>query len=200
VLVWKRNDKFFGGIRELGILESSRDITALWHQVDERKQEIIKKFVEGGIEDELPPPIKNAGSFPGFHVLGGKDNSGSQGRQHSRGDGGIHVIVVKMLVVTAGVLLCLFAASQFLEATVLKLTSRKMLLQTIQSYASSLEALPEEKRQEVHHLLQTIVTSLRPFARDIQPLLSDLSTSNCGDRLSENALAAEKAPGQKKLP
>lgn len=198
VLVWERDGKYYGGIRELGILETNTDIALLWRQIEERKQELIRKFVEGGIEDELPPPLTTRKVWGRYQSVTREADTDVDGRSNRGiGGSGIHSYVAKAAVAVVGVLVCMLVASQYLEAAVHTLTSKRIVVrEVLQDFAANLETLPEVKRESLHRSLQVIASNLRPFVQDLRPLLSESSSSACGDSCVGKSVDAEKAPGQ----
>ncbi len=199
VLVWARDDKYFGGIQELGILETSNDLAALWRQIQDRKQELIRKFVDGGIADELPPPLAEKKTFFGSQLLKEED-SRVFAATSNRGSGGeaIRTYVAKTVIAVSGALVCLFVASQYLEAAVYKLTSKRIVVrEVIENYAASLETLPEVKRESLHRSLQTIASNMRPFVKDLRPLLNEWSASACSESCGGKPGEVANAPDHK---
>ena len=141
VLVWERGGKYYGGIRELGILETNADIALLWGQIEERKHELIRKFVEGGIEAELPPPLTTKKIWGRYQLVTREDDPDVDGRA-GRGIG-VRSYVAKAVVAVTGVLVCMLVASQYLEAAVHKLTSKRIVVrEVLQDFAANLETLP----------------------------------------------------------
>jgi hypothetical protein len=91
----------------------------------------------------------------------------------------------------------MLVASQYLEAAVHTLTSKRIVVrEVLQDFAANLETLPEVKRESLHRSLQVIASNLRPFVQDLRPLLSESSSSACGDSCGGKSVDAEKAPGQ----
>lgn len=196
VLVWERDGKYYGGIRELGILETSTDIAVLWGQIEERKQELIRKFVEGGIEDELPPPLATKNTWARYRSVTREDAPDADAGGGIGGNG-VRSYVAKAVIAVTGILVCTLVASQYLEAAVHKLTSKRIVVrEVLQDFAANLETLPEVKRESLHRSLQVIASNLRPFVQDLRPLLSDSSSSPCSDSCGGQSLGAVKAPGQ----
>ncbi len=195
VLVWERDGKYYGGIRELGILETNADIALLWGQIEQRKQELIRKFVEGGIEDELPPPLTTKKMWGRYQSVALEDDPSVDGR--ARRGIGVRRYLAKAVVAVAGVLVCMLVASQYLEAAVHKLTSKRIVVrEVLQDFATNLETLPEVKRESLHRSLQVIASNLRPFVQDLRPLLNESSSSACSDSCGGKSLEAVKASGQ----
>lgn len=200
VLVWKRNEHYYGGISELGILESNDDIQSLWRQIEERKQELVRKFADAGISDELPPPQKGVKRFFAHPLTSAvAARGGVPSMQGGLMPTGLRVYVVKALVVVVGVMACFFIASQYLEAAVHKLTAKKIVVrQIIEDYAGSLDTLPVAKRESLHRSLQAIASNLRPFVKDLRPLLNEWSSSGCSDSCPEKGIRAGTTPDQSK--
>ena len=162
LIVWKKEGKFFGRVRELGILESAGSLPDLWDQVESKKREIIEHFKESGAEVEIPTPIH----------LEEKTTVQDSHRVLPRWMGFVGIFIASIIVIVS--FLWSFKA---IILDQVGLTS--IILKRLDNLATHLDTMPSEKREQLHRSLQIIAREGRPFVQDIKPLLEELSLSEC---------------------
>lgn len=165
ILVWKRGEVFYGRIRELGILESASDLPSLWDLIESRRQEIVRRFNEAGIHEEIPGPLSSDLLVRGsasHNVLKKSMSIGS-------------VVIVCLLVL--GVTLW-FAGKRVVEK-IERLSVKHILFQHVQSLSTRLKSFSNEEQEVLHQSLRTIAKEGRPFVEDIKPLLEEIFSDQC---------------------
>ncbi len=183
--IWQRGGHFYGEINELGILESGGDASTVWKKVQQRKTEILTRFTEAGIENELPSPTRRSLGFSNSTVWLDRGGHAGPALRPLGWLGELETFAIKLVLAVGGVLFCLWMVKHYVDETLHKFTGKKIVLrEVIQDFATGLESMPEEKREALHRALQGITTAVRPFAKDLAPLLSDISAPDCQDQLA----------------
>lgn len=153
VTIWQRGGKYYGQIKELGILANAADLQSLWQTLESEVAAMRTRFAEAGIPHEMPPPL---------------------GKQQSAIDPEFPRFLVRLAAITTAALLFMIVASQQLR------TAGKDVAQTFRQeigislrlnrIVASLENKSPEKREELHRNLRTLAQELRPYLDDLQPL------------------------------
>ena len=177
VLVWKKGKTFYGRIRELGIFESANDFSSLWFKIDKRKQEIIQRFNEAGIQGEIPQPLPSLRYIegqPSRHVLKNSIYIGS--------------VVLACLLILG---IVVWSAGKRVSGKLESLSVKHMVFQQVQGLASRLNSFSDTEQEILHESLQTISEKGRPFVKDINPLIKEIFSDTCSGSQKKTLLPAE---------
>ena len=177
VLVWKKEEIFYGKIKELGIFESANDVVSLWELLEERKEEIIQRFCDAGIQDEIPVPLASqpqAKNRSSRYVLTNSIYIG--------------LVVVACLLFLGVVLL---SVGKRVSGKLDSLSVKHMVFQQVQGLASRLNSFSDTEQEILHESLQTISEKGRPFVRDINPLIKEFFSDTCAASQKKTLLPVE---------
>jgi hypothetical protein len=156
-VIWRRNGKFYGHIRELGILEHGASAAEVWSKLEQRKQEMRARFEEADIVQLFPA----AGTVEAVAV-----------------DHRTRRFLIKTAAVAAALLVCIYAAGvQMHSATTLfvRQIGREFSANNlIWDWVARVEAMPEAKRAEDVQRVRRLVNALRPYAAEFKRLFDSL--------------------------
>jgi hypothetical protein len=180
VILLRKGGKIYGRIPELAIIEVAEDVNALLMRIDERKKELIDRFNEAGLEDEIPMP--ESGEREAFE----RDT---------------YRFLIRAIVVTCAVIVSLYVlGAQLHEAGSHFVRSIKDEINfpgTLEELAGNLENMPKEKREKLHKTLQEVTEQLNPFVQDVRPLLENSGGAECAGHARELQGGVNKKFSQK---